>query len=40
VAVDHRIDESFALDRMLSGDMDAAIDALRRRDVAERLARL
>jgi hypothetical protein len=29
-----------ALDRMLSGDMDAAIDALRRRDVAERLARL
>jgi peptide chain release factor 1 len=40
VAVDHRIDESFALDRMLSGDMEAAIDALRRRDVAERLARL
>ena len=40
VAVDHRIDESFALDRMLSGDMDAAVDALRRRDVAERLARL
>jgi peptide chain release factor 1 len=40
VAVDHRIDESFALDRMLSGDMEPAIEALRRRDVAERLARL
>ena len=40
MVVDHRIDGSFPLERTLAGDMDALLDALSRRDVAERLARL
>jgi peptide chain release factor 1 len=40
VAVDHRIEASFALDPLLEGKIDELIDALRARDVAERLARL
>jgi peptide chain release factor 1 len=40
VAVDHRIEASFALDPLLEGKIDELVDALRARDVAERLARL
>ena len=40
VAVDHRIEASFALDSLLEGKIDELVDALRARDVAERLARL
>jgi peptide chain release factor 1 len=40
VAVDHRIEASFALDPLLEGKIDDLVDALRARDVAERLARL
>jgi peptide chain release factor 1 len=40
VAVDHRIEASFALDPLLEGKIDEMVDALRARDVAERLARL
>ena len=40
VAVDHRVEESFPLHRVLAGEMDALVDALQRKDVAERLARM
>ena len=40
VAVDHRVEETFPLFRVLGGEMDELVDALQRKDVAERLARL
>ena len=40
IAVDHRIDASFPLQKLMSGEMDDLLDALHRMDVAERLARL
>jgi peptide chain release factor 1 len=40
IAVDHRIDASFPLQKLMSGEMDELLDALHRMDVAERLARL
>jgi len=38
ICVDHRVEQSFALQKLLSGDMDALLDALAEKDVAERLA--
>jgi len=40
VVSDQRVDPSFRLDVLLSGDLDALIEALSARDMAERLARL
>jgi peptide chain release factor 1 len=40
ICVDHRVEQSFALQKLLSGDMDALLDALAEKDVAERLAGL
>ena len=40
IAVDHRIEQSFALPKLLAGELDAVIGALAERDVAERLAAL
>ncbi len=40
VAVDHRVEESFPLQKLLAGEMDELLDALHRMDVTERLARL
>jgi peptide chain release factor 1 len=40
VAVDHRVEESFPLHRVLSGEMEELVDALQRKDVAERLTRM
>jgi peptide chain release factor 1 len=40
VAVDHRVEQSFALPKLLAGDLDPLIDALAAKDVAERLAAL
>jgi peptide chain release factor 1 len=38
ICVDHRVEQSFALPKLLAGDMDALLDALAEKDVAERLA--
>jgi len=38
VAVDHRLEQSFPLDGLLRGENEALADALRRADVAQRLA--
>ncbi len=40
VAVDHRLEEGFQLQKLLAGEMDELVGALVRMDVAERLARL
>ncbi len=40
IAVDHRLDASFALPKLLAGDLDALLTALAEKDVAERLAAL
>jgi peptide chain release factor 1 len=40
VAVDHRVEQSFALPKLLAGDLDPLVDALAAKDVAERLAAL
>jgi peptide chain release factor 1 len=40
VAVDHRVEQSFALPKLLAGDLDPVVDALAAKDVAERLAAL
>lgn len=40
VAVDHRLDESFALPKLLAGELDALLTALAEKDVAQRLASL
>jgi peptide chain release factor 1 len=37
VAVDHRVEESFPLHRVLGGAMDELVEALQRKDVAERV---
>jgi peptide chain release factor 1 len=37
IAVDHRVEESFPLFRVLAGEMDELVDALQRKDIAERL---
>jgi peptide chain release factor 1 len=37
VAVDHRVEESFPLHRVLGGAMDELVEALQRTDIAERL---
>ena len=38
ICVDHRVEQSFSLQKLLAGDMDALLDALAAKDVAERLA--
>ena len=40
VAVDHRIEQSFNLQRLLTGDMDELVEALVAKDVADRIAAL
>ncbi len=40
VAVDHRLEQSFNLQKLLAGEMEELIGALTQMDVAERLARL
>jgi peptide chain release factor 1 len=40
VAVDHRVEQGFALPKLLAGDLDPLVDALAAKDVAERLAAL
>ncbi|TVQ32039.1 MAG: PCRF domain-containing protein [Phycisphaeraceae bacterium] len=40
IAVDHRLNESFSLQSLLAGEMGDLMEALRRREVAERLERL
>ncbi len=40
IAVDHRLGESFNLQKMLAGDLDEVVEALRRREVERRLAAL
>jgi len=40
IAVDHRVGESFSLEKVLAGDLDDLSEALRRQDVAKRLADL
>ena len=40
VAVDHRIEQSFNLQRLLVGDMDGLVEALVAKDVADRIAAL
>ncbi len=40
MAVDHRVNESFNLQRVLEGEMDDLADALHRKQVSERLAAL
>jgi len=40
IAVDHRLGESFNLQKMLAGDLDDVVEALRRREVERRLAAL
>ncbi len=37
VAVDHRVEQSFPLFRVLGGEMDELVQALQRKDIAERL---
>ena len=38
ICVDHRVEQSFSLQKLLTGDMDAVLDALAEKDVTERLA--
>ena len=38
ICVDHRVEQSFALQKLLAGEMDTLLDALAEKDVAERLA--
>ena len=38
IAVDHRVEQSFPLTKLLSGDLDSLVDALAAKDLAERLA--
>jgi peptide chain release factor 1 len=38
IAVDHRVEQSFPLTRLLAGELDALLDALAAKDLAERLA--
>ena len=38
ICVDHRVEQSFSLQKLLAGDLDALLDALAAKDVAERLA--
>jgi peptide chain release factor 1 len=40
IAVDHRIEQSFNLQRLLAGDMDELVEALVAKDVADRIAAL
>jgi len=40
VAVDHRVEESFPLHRVLGGAMDELVEALQRKDVAERVRKM
>jgi peptide chain release factor 1 len=40
IAVDHRIEQSFNLQRLLTGDMDELVEALVAKDVADRIAAL
>ena len=40
VAVDHRVEQSFNLQRLLAGEMDDLFKALEARDVQERIERL
>lgn len=40
IAVDHRVEQSFALPKLLAGELDPLLDALAEKDVAERLAAL
>jgi peptide chain release factor 1 len=38
IAVDHRVEQSFSLAKLLAGELDAVLDALAAKDLAERLA--
>jgi peptide chain release factor 1 len=38
IAVDHRVEQSFPLTKLLAGDLDALLATLAEKDVAERLA--
>jgi peptide chain release factor 1 len=38
ICVDHRVEQSFSLQKLLAGEMDPLLDALAEKDVAERLA--
>jgi peptide chain release factor 1 len=38
IAVDHRVEQSFPLAKLLAGELDAVLDALAAKDLAERLA--
>ncbi|MEY3027748.1 MAG: Peptide chain release factor [Planctomycetota bacterium] len=38
ICVDHRVEQGFQLQKMLAGEMDALLDTLAEKDVAERLA--
>jgi peptide chain release factor 1 len=38
IAVDHRVEQSFPLTKLLAGELDALVDALAAKDLAERLA--
>jgi peptide chain release factor 1 len=38
IAVDHRVEQSFPLTKLLAGDLDALLESLAAKDVAERLA--
>ena len=40
IAVDHRVEESFPLAKMLDGELEPVVAALRRKDIAERVAAL
>ncbi len=40
IAVDHRLNESFSLEKTLSGDLEPLTDALKRHETARRLAAL
>lgn len=40
VVVDHRLEQSFNLDRALTGDLDEIVSALTQREIAERVAAL
>lgn len=40
IAVDHRIEQSFALDALLAGDMQPLVDALVIKDIADRVQQL
>jgi len=38
IAVDHRVEQSFPLTKLLAGELDAVVDALAAKDLAERLS--